>query len=605
MKQPQLVMARVAPQYLRSTREVRRMKPVRLLLPIMTTLLLAACGEEHAPAGPIDFSGPVADWPAYGAASGGGHYSAATQIDRENVHRLVKAWEYRSGDLREKGAAILEVIPGKPQPLPASNFQLTPIVVGDTLYGCTSFGRVFALDAATGEQKWIHDPGIDPAKEIMLNCRGVSYWQEAVITGAHCARRIISGTLDGRLLALDAGDGKPCAEFGNNGQVNLREGLGEFAEQEYSVTSPPAIVNDRIVTGAQVLDRVHNHMPGGVVRAYDVRSGALAWYWDPIPPGQQTTLDAEGKPQFRRGTTNVWSIISVDAERDLVFLPTGNTSTDFFGGLRDDLDYWSSSTVALRASTGEVVWHRQWVHHDIWDFDTPAQPTLFELERDGQKIPALAQPTKMGHLFIVNRETGESLFPVEERPVPQDWEVSDEYLAPTQPFPVKPAPLHPGGLSADDAWGFTFWDRGECRKLIASLHNEGIFTPPSLQGSVSFPSSVGGNNWGTPALDPARGLIILNTMFMPMSTTLIPREQCEIGKDLLTSPQLDTPYCVRDAPLLSPLGTPCIAPPWERWWRSTCTPARSAGRCRSARWRRWRRGRSRGSRAHQTSAAPA
>jgi quinoprotein glucose dehydrogenase len=530
-----------------------------LLLPILCAGL-AACHDGPAPA--TDYSGPVNDWPAYGAASGGGHYAAATQITRANVRHLQKAWEFRSGDKREKGAAVLEVVPGKPQQLPNSSWQMTPILVGDTLYGCTAFNRVFALDPSTGARKWIFDPGVDPDKEILLNCRGVSYWQEPAPTGAHCDRRIVSGTLDGRLIALDAGDGKPCAQFGHGGQVSLREGLGDFAEQEYSVTSPPAIVNDRIVTGAMVLDRVHNHMPGGVVRAYDARTGALAWYWDPVPPGQQTALDAEGKPQYRRGTTNVWSIISADADRDLVFLPTGNTSTDFFGGLRDDLDYWSSSTVALRASTGEVVWHRQWVHHDIWDYDTPAQPTLFELERDGRKVPAMAQPTKMGHLFIVDRETGESLFPVEERPVPQEWEVSDEYLSPTQPFPVKPAPLHPGGLTADDAWGFTFWDKRECRKLIRSLNNAGIFTPPSIKGSVAFPSDFGGNNWGTPAIDPVRGLIVLNTMFMPSSTTLIPRDECRIGEDLFTSPQLDTPYCVRTKPLLSPLGTPCIAPPW-------------------------------------------
>jgi len=293
-----------------------------------------------------------------------------------------------------------------------------------------------------------------------------------------------------------------------------------------------------------------------------VKTGKLDWAWDPIPPGTTPTVDANGKPLYHRGTTNVWSIISVDAANDLVFLPTGNTSTDFFGGLRNNLDYYSSSVVALRASTGELVWHFQMVHHDVWDYDTPAQPTLFEFERDGKKIPALAQPTKMGHLFLLDRLTGKPLFPVEERPVSQGWEVPGEYLSPTQPFPTKPAPLHPGGIKPEDAWGFTFWDKGACRKIIESTRNDGIFTPPSLQGSAFFPSDFGGNNWGTPAIDPVRGLIILNTLFMPSTLSLVPRAQCEIGKDQFTAPQLDTPYCVKVQPMLSPLGVPCSAPPW-------------------------------------------
>jgi quinoprotein glucose dehydrogenase len=299
-------------------------------------------------------------------------------------------------------------------------------------------------------------------------------------------------------------------------------------------------------------------MPSGVVRAYDARSGELEWFWDPVPPGQSPALDENGEPQYRRGSSNVWSIISVDEARDLVFLPTGNTSTDFYGGLRDELDYYSSSVVALRGSTGELVWHFQMVHHDIWDYDTPAQPTLFEFERDGQLTPALAQPTKMGNLFLLNRETGEPLFPVEERPVPQGGEVAGEYLSPTQPFPTRPAPLHPHTLEAEDAWGFTFWDRNACRDKIASLRNEGIFTPPSLQGSLFYPSDFGGNNWGTPAVDPRRNIAVLNTRFIPAELKLIPRDQCEGSR----GPQMGTPYCLKLEPLTSPLGAPCNKPPW-------------------------------------------
>ncbi|MBP8925300.1 MAG: pyrroloquinoline quinone-dependent dehydrogenase [Pseudomonadales bacterium] len=521
--------------------------------------IVAGCGRNT---GVVDYAGPVADWPAYGSSPGGGHYSAATQITRDNVHALQQAWVYRSGDMREPGASMIEMASGVSKPMPGSSWQMTPILVGDTLYGCTTFNRMFALDPGTGVEKWSFDPGVDKSKDILANCRGVSSWQSRVPSGADCDHRIVMGTLDGRLIAVSAAQGKPCADFGSNGTVDLREGLGEHAEHEYSVTSPPAIIGERIIIGAQVLDRTHDHMPSGVVRAYNARSGALEWYWDAIPPGQTPTMDSDGKPQYRRGSTNVWSVISVDEERDLVFLPTGNTSIDFFGGKRDNLDFYSSSVVALKGSSGELVWHYQMVHHDLWDYDTPAQPTLFELERDGRRIPALAQPTKMGHLFILDRETGEPLFPVEERAVSQQGQVAGEYLSPTQPFPLQPVPLNRAPLSVDDAWGFTFWDRNACRERIAGLRNEGIFTPPSTQGSVYYPSDFGGNNWGTPAIDPLRKLIVLNTMYVPSVLTLIPRAQCAQSQDMMTSPQLGTPYCVKVEPLLSPLGAPCVAPPW-------------------------------------------
>jgi len=535
------------------------MRPSHLVL-VLASALLASCNQKPQP---VDYeAGPVAEWPAYGAAAGGGHYSPATQITRDNVHALQQAWVYRSGDKREMGPGQIDGI--AVDKMPGSSWQMTPLVIGDTLYGCSALNRMFALDAATGAEKWSYDPHVDASQDMLVNCRGVSSWQAKQPSGQACDHRILMGTLDARLIAVDAATGKPCEDFGEHGQVDLSPGLGKFSAQDYSVTSPPAILDGLVITGAMVLDRTHDHMPSGVVRAFDVRSGRLVWYWDAIPPGTAHEFDAGGRPVYHRGTTNVWSIISVDPERKLVFLPTGNTSTDFFGGNRKGVDdFYSSSVVALKGETGEVAWHFQMVHHDIWDYDTPAQPTLFDFERDGKKIPALAQPTKMGHLFLLNRETGEPLFPVEERPAPQTGAVPGEYLAPTQPFPSRPAPLHPGGLTADDAWGFTFWDRGACRKKIAALLNEGIFTPPSLQGSVQFPADMGGNNWGTPAIDPARGLIVLNTLFMPESIQLIPRDKCEIGKDPFTSPQAGTPYCVRSQPILSPLGVPCIAPPWS------------------------------------------
>ena len=522
---------------------------------------LVACGDKELVT--IDYSGALDDWPSFGGEVGGGHYSEASQITKENVRHLERAWEYRSGDMREVGTSTLELVDGVERSTMSSSWQMTPILVGDTLYGCTAFNRIFALDPESGVKKWSFDPEVDTSKEFIMNCRGVSSWQSGSSHGGQCEHRIFSGTMDGRLLAVDAADGQPCLDFGESGQVNLHEGLGSVVDYEYSITSPPAVIGNIVVTGSNVMDRTHSNMPSGVVRAYDVITGELKWFWDAAPPTDKETDGNDADLEYTRGTTNVWSIMSVDVERDLIFLPTGNTSTDFFGGDRGgNFDHYSSSVVALKASTGEVVWSFQTVRHDIWDYDVPSQPTLFEIERDGKVIPALAQPTKMGHLFILNRETGEPLFPVEERPVPQVGQVPEEYLSPTQPFPVMPKPLHPAGLTADDAWGFTFWDRAKCREQISNLVNEGIFTPPSLQGSVFFPSDYGGNNWGSPAIDKERNLIVLSTLFMPASLKLIPRDDCDISDDL-NWPQLGTPYCLRVEPLMSPFGAPCSAPPWS------------------------------------------
>ncbi len=527
-----------------------------LLLAAFFGLLLTACDKPVT----VDFDGPSADWPNYGGAAGGGHYSDATQISPDNVHALEKAWEYRSGHLRRYGERMATYPNGHEFPAMGSGWQLTPLMVNDKLYGCSVFNKMFALDPATGEEIWSHDPGVDIDKELMINCRGVSSWEDTNSSG-HCSHRIFMGTMDGRLLARDGETGAACEDFGDAGTVDLKQGIGEHKERDYGSLSPAAIIGDKLIIGAAVLDRIHDNMPSGVVRAYDVRSGELLWFWDPIPPGQEPARDSDGNPTYTRGSSNVWSIISVDEERDLVFLPTGNTSTDFYGGQRDNSDYYSSSVVALKASTGEMVWHFQMVHHDIWDYDTPAQPALFDFERDGEIIPALAQPTKMGLLFLLNRETGEPLFPVEERPVPQVGQVTGEYLSPTQPFPTKPPPLHPHKLMPEEAWGVTAYDINACRDKIASLRNEGIYTPPSIEGSVFYPSDFGGNNWDTPAIDLDRNIAVLNTRRVPAVLQLVPREQC-VGEKGGLAPQMGTPYCMNFEPILSPFGAPCNPPPW-------------------------------------------
>ncbi len=499
------------------------------------------------------------DWPAWGATPGGGHYSAANQINADNVDNLTLAWTHQSGDIREEVGTR-----GAPNWLPKSSLQVTPIVIDDSLYYCTPFNRVFALDAATGAERWVFDPDTDHDSDILNHCRGVSSWQsdraKAGISGV-CEHRIFTGTLDARLIALDAKTGDPCADFGQDGQVDTAHRLTPHEPVEYGITSPPALLDDLVITGAAVLDNIRTDAPAGVVRAYDVRSGALRWAWNPVPPGERALTEAG---DYRSGTTNVWSIISVDTDRRLVIVPTGNSTPDFFGGHRrsqsdgEDLDYYSSAVVALDADTGKVVWRFQTVHHDIWDYDAPAQPSLIDLTIDGESVPVVVQVTKTGRTFVLHRETGEPLWPVSETPAPQQGKVPEEYLSATQPEPTHVPALVDTTLSPEDAWGVTPWDRGACRERIEALVNEGLFTPPSLQGSLHFPYSGGGNNWGSPALDPTSGIMVTYTAHLPGYVKLAPRAQCENSPQ----PQKGTPYCVQAEPILSPLDMPCIAPPW-------------------------------------------
>ena len=493
-------------------------------------------------------TGTVADWPAYGATAGGTHFSRADQITPGNVARLELAWQHRSGDFRE---ADME----RDVPLMQSSMQVTPLVIGEHLYYCSPASRVFALDAQTGHEIWVYDPAVNMDEAPVLpNCRGVSSWRSG--GQGFCEHRIVLGTLDARLIALDAATGKPCPDFGRDGQVDTSDGLSRHHPYEYGITSPPAVLGDTLITGAMVLDNQRTDIPSGIVRAYHVRSGELLWAFNPVPPGKQAR-NADGS--WLNGTSNVWSIIAVDEQRKLVFLPTGNTAPDYFGGHRNGLDYYSSSVVALHGDSGEVAWHYQLVHHDIWDYDTPAQPTLVDLNIDGQVVPALVQVTKMGRTFVLHRETGEPIWPVEERPVPQSGKVPGEYLSPTQPWPSHVPSLLEGGLSADDAWGILLFDQLYCERKLQEMHNKGMFTPPSLLGSIQFPANAGGNNWGSPAIDPDSGVMVVFTTRIPGYTRLVPRANCPADA---AQPQAGTPYCVETGLLVSPLGMPCSKPPW-------------------------------------------
>ncbi len=524
-------------------------------------LLIAPLGGCRR-SSPVDLSGPVSDWPEYGRDKGGLRFSPLTQITPANVSELRVAWVYHHGDVSDGSDGTTR-----------TSFNATPIVVDGALFFCTGLNRVIALDPETGRELWTFDPKTRLRKlegPYTRTCRGVAYWPgDKTGSTQACRTRVFTGTIDSELIALDARSGEPCADFGAGGRVALREGMGEAAAWEYYMTSPPLVVGDRVVVGALVSDNLRADAPSGVVRAFDARTGKLVWAFDPVPPGALGTWKAGSLgAKYRPGTANVWSILSADPELGLVYVPTGNAAPDYWAANRQGLDAYSSSVLALRADTGALAWQFQTVHHDVWDYDVPAQPVLFDLQTPRGPVAALAQVTKMGHVFVLDRATGAPLFPVEERAVPQT-DVPGEITSPTQPFPTHPPPLHPAQLTPADAWGFTRFDQKACADEIAKYRSEGIFTPPSLRGSIEFPGPAGGANWGGAVVDPATQTLYVNQMRVPSVVQLMPRDEYEREKDSgkwtypnELYPMKGTPYAVRRGPLLSPLGAPCNSPPW-------------------------------------------
>lgn len=513
-------------------------------------------------------------WPVWGRDAAGTRFSPLRDITRENVGELRVAWEYRTGDSSELKSGT-----------PPSSFLATPVLHDNTLYFCSGLSRAFAVDAETGQERWVFDSHSRSKSPWTAKCRGVALWQDRatlardVASGGSrdagnipCRTRVFMGTLDGRLIALDADTGNACEEFGEHGVIDLHQGMGDVPDGEMAMTSPPVVINDLVVQGAMIMDNQRVNSPGGVIRAWDARTGELRWAFDPVPPGAPSP-EALGSPPSQRyhfGTPNSWGISSADEKRNLVFLPFGSPGIDFIGGHRKqhgfDLSYYANSVVALNALNGEVVWHFQTVHHDLWDYDVAAQPVLIDLEVEGKKVPALVQATKMGHLFILNRETGEPIYPVEERPVPQTT-IPGEYTSPTQPFPTFPPPLHPYGVDPDDAWGLTFYDRQACRKKIEAAANDGMFTPPVLNGyMIEYPGVAGGQNWGGLAVDRNTRSLIMPQNYVVTYNTLLPREQVPPrlfnSDDEDYSPDYGSPYVVKHEVLLSPFGIPCVAPPW-------------------------------------------
>ena len=505
-------------------------------------------------------------WSAYGGDAGGMRYSPLAQINASNVSRLQPAWTFRTGEL---GQGMKD--------WDRSAFEATPVLHDGTLYLTTAGTDVIALDAATGALRWRYDT--HTRRDLHYSdgvSRGVSLWVDPQSApGAACRTRIFAPTLDGRLLALDAAAGRPCAGFGAGGTVDLLQGVrSTFKDgdewRNYLVTSPPAVLDGRVIVGSSIGDNRAVLEELGTVRAFDARSGALVWSWDPIPRDASNPVYKEWDPARVQSASaaNAWPPLSVDTARHLVFVPTGSASPDFFGGERPGDDRWANSIVALDGGTGRLVWGRQLVHHDLWDYDLASQPVLADVVHAGRPVPAVIQAVKTGFLYVFDRASGEPLFPIVEKPVPQDA-VPGEHPAPTQPYPLAPPALvRQSPVTADDAWGVAWFDRRDCRRRIQAYRSEGMFQPPGLRDSLMQPGNAGGVNWGGVAVDPVHQLALAYAMNLPFVVALIPRAQLraqyESGRydGYEFARQEGTPYGMRRELFKSKLGIPCVKPPW-------------------------------------------
>ena len=508
------------------------------------TILLFLFGMAATPAWAVD-----GEWQHYGNDLGGTRYSPLSQITPENVAGLKQVWIAETN----KGETL------------KSHLQVTPLMVGDTLYVCTPTNQVIALNAETGGQRWRYEP--PPPNNRRRTCRGVTYYKVPDAVGM-CAERIYTSTADAKLVALDARTGKLCPGFGTAGVVDLKIGMGKILPNYYYVTSAPAIVRGRVIMGGWVADNQYVGEPPGVVRAYDAVTGAFSWAFDPGHP------DQHGEPPpgqtYALGTPNSWAPMSGDEGLGLVFIPTGNATPDYWAAHRSpESEKFTSSVIALDAETGEVRWLYQTAHHDVWDYDVPAQPTLIDLTIKGRTVPALIQPTKRGQVFVLDRRTGQPVLPVEERPVPQGAAPGD-WLSPTQPFSTGMPDFGGPALSEKSMWGLTPLDQLWCRIKFKQARYDGPMTPPGIKPSITYPGYLGGIDWGGVSVDPVRKVMIVNWSRMPNYTYLIPRAEADkMGvkpgpEGFMPGPnaQAGTPFAARTRAFLSPIGVPCINPPY-------------------------------------------
>lgn len=509
---------------------------------------------------------PDEDWRAYGRSQSGQRYSPLAEITPANVNSLKVAWTFRTGDL-----------PGPNDP-GETTFEVTPIKVRDTLYLCSQHQRLFALDARTGTLRWSYDPQVKNNPTFQhLTCRGVSYHETAAgavdTTGApapaDCPRTIFLPVNDGRMIALNADTGALCQGFGDHGTLNLQEGMGVQTAGFYEPTSPPVVSDRIIVIAGAVIDNYSTQVPSGVIRGFDIYTGKLVWAWDAGAADENALPSATHT--YTNNSPNSWMTASYDPKLGLVYVPMGVQTPDIWGGNRSpESERYSSALVALDINTGKRVWHYQTVHHDLWDMDLPAQPSLVDLAGPGGGVrPAVLQPAKTGNLFVLDRRTGELIVPAPERPVPQGPAPGDR-LSPTQPFSeltFRPEKL----LTGADMWGATIFDQLACRILFHQMRYEGTFTPPSLQGTLVFPGNLGMFEWGGIAVDPVRQIAIANPIAIPFVSKLIPRgpdnpaapnDAHPSGSEIGVQPMYGTPFGVVLHPFLSPVGLPCMRPPW-------------------------------------------
>lgn len=500
-------------------------------------------------------------WTAYGGDPGGNRHSTARQITPDNVTGLEIAWVHNSGSLNDRPENALRRVA----------LETTPIFIDNLLIYCAQFNEVIALDPATGAEQWRFDPVVDterrPANQY--TCRGVSHWRDAdADPQAHCSSRIITGTVDSRLIALDARNGELCTGFGDGGTLQLTPSTDLRWPGEMQITSAPAILRDTIITGSSIGDNLRTNAPKGTVQAFNIRTGEQKWSFNPVPQDVETAekMGWEWEQAQNTGHANVWSTISVDEKRGWVFLPTSSPAPDYYGGNRLGDNRYANSVVALDGETGEVIWHFQTVHHDVWDHDVPAQPGLYSVYKNGTLHDVVAQVTKAGHVFVLVRDTGEPFLPIEELPVPTDG-VNGEALSPTQPFPIDPPAIVPSSLEPEDAFGITLLDKRACAKKIEGLRRDSLYAPPTLEGTLTYPFTGGGANWGSAAYDPSRNLLVVNMSNAAAYLRLTEKTGGELRQDTIEdgaeqAPMEGAPYTMERSLLLSPLGLPCSPPPW-------------------------------------------
>ncbi len=499
------------------------------------------------------------NWEHWGNTPRGDRFAALDQINKQNIDQLQMAWTTHTGDIPQSNGSGAED-------------QNTPLQVGNTLYVCTAYSNILALEGDSGKILWKYDS--KSSSPNWQRCRGLGYYAESehvsatpavsVPPAATCSRRLFLPTIDARLIAINADDGSRCEDFGDHGIVDMKQGMGEIKPGYYQQTSTPLVAGNLVVVGGRIADNYSTGEPSGVVRAYDVHSGNLVWAWDLGNPAI-TRYPPEGQT-YTRGTPNVWSAMSYDARLNLIYLPTGNTTPDFFGGERTPLeDKYSSSIVALDATTGQVRWHFQTTHHDLWDFDLPAQPLLYDLpDGKGGTIPVLVQTSKQGMIFMLNRATGEPVAKVEERPVPSG-NIAGERYSPTQPYSVGMPSIGNQQLTESDMWGATPIDLLMCRIAFRGMRHQGVYTPTGLDRSLQFPGSLGGMNWGSVAADPNNNIMFVNDMRLGLANYMVPRSQVPAnssGIEMGLVPMAGTPYGAVRERFLSPLGIPCQKPPF-------------------------------------------